>query len=143
MQSARMCSACVCGSISLGSCLSDGAVCLTVPILTPPPPFFTNPHTLSVSLFFCHPFTLPHPHPLFSFSVSPSSFLCNNSADLVSACSGLPVEFYSGLPSWLLCCSKRRQKSMTEDFSPRHIITAQSRLCPPPKICRPKQMNPQ
>lgn len=76
-------------------------------ISTPPTaPFLSvsrslaNPH--SRSPFFLSPFHSPSSSP----ALSPSSSLCNNSADLVSACSVLPVEFYSGLPSWLLCCLK-------------------------------------
>ena len=107
---------CVCVSVCPGSCLSDSAARLTVPVSDhPPPPFLlpsvscslTNPHSLSLSLFLSPFHSLSSsPSRSLSLSLSPSSSLCNNSADLVSACSGLPVEFYSGLPSWLLCCLK-------------------------------------
>lgn len=111
---------CLCDCMrAMGLCLSTcwqfcrvfarASVCLFRPPHPPPPP----PLSLCLSL--------PNPHSFFlQFSItlslsliltrslarSPSSSLCNNSADLVSACSGLPVEFYSRLPSWLLCCSK-------------------------------------
>lgn len=96
----------LCVSVCLGPCLSDSAVCLTVSVSAPPPLLvvscsLANPHSLSLSLFLS-PFHSPSSSP----ALSPSSSLCNNSADLVSACSVLPVEFYSGLPSWLLCCLK-------------------------------------
>lgn len=58
---------CVCGSISLGSCLSDGAVCLTVPILTPP---FSLTHTLFLSPFFSVTLSLSLILTLFSPSLS-------------------------------------------------------------------------
>lgn len=86
-------------------CLSD---CLfRPPTPTPPPPSLHL--SLTLTLFFSSSLSRFHSassSPARSLACSPSSSLCNNSADLVSACSGLPVEFYSRLPSWLLCCSK-------------------------------------
>lgn len=85
-----------------GFCLSD---CLFRPPTLPPPP--SLPLSLTLALFLQFSITLSLSLILTrSLARSPSSSLCNNSADLVSACSGLPVEFYSRLPSWLLCCSK-------------------------------------
>lgn len=120
-------------------------VCLTVQCVWlflfqhPPHPLcLANPHSL-FSPFFYHPFTLPHPHPL---SLSPSSSLCNNSADLVSACSGLPVEFYSGLPSWLLCCLKTQAEKHDWGFfilSHQYGLTLSPFLSP---FRRPKKNGP-
>lgn len=132
----------LCVSVCPGPCLSDSAVCLTVSVSAPPPLLvvscsLANPHSLSLSLFLS-PFHSPSSSP----ALSPSSSLCNNSADLVSACSVLPVEFYSGLPSWLLCCLKTQaEKHDWGFFFPSHhyglILSPFFSF-----FCGPKQMDP-
>lgn len=123
-------------------CLRAGFFVVRLPGLlsapTPHPPVscsLANPHTLSFSLSLS-PFHSPSSSP----ARSPSSSLCNNSADLVSACSGLPVEFYSRLPSWLLRCSKTQaEKHDWGFFSP---LSHHYGLIPSPFFCSPKQIGP-
>lgn len=96
---------CVCFCACASVCVS-GCSCLQAWIFLSSPPLCLSHHC----------------SPCLTLSLSPSSScsLCNNSADLVSVCSGLLVEFYRGLPVWL----KRRQKTMTVDFLWCRIITA-------------------
>uniref|UniRef100_A0A3Q1EMD3 Zinc finger and BTB domain containing 4 n=1 Tax=Acanthochromis polyacanthus TaxID=80966 RepID=A0A3Q1EMD3_9TELE len=70
--------------------MSDCSFFNAPPLLTPVSCCLPNPHSLSLSLSLS-PLHSPSSSPSFSFSLSPSSSLCNNSADLVSACSGLPT----------------------------------------------------
>lgn len=98
---------CMCVSVWVGVCWAS--VCLTgqwVRLLQFLLPLFLSVScSLSPWLSFSLPLSINLSLSLI-LTLSPSSSLCNNSADLVSACSELPVEFYSGLPSWLLCCLK-------------------------------------